>query len=171
MSCGVTPGELSAWTALASALISVVTLIFVIKATVQVRIAAEQLRQSAQGSLLAIEESLNDARHRWMTARFSKVEQQRYFKNSKTKIAAIRYDRARDEEAEAYQQFLNRLDRLCAAVDDGLIAEARAKADYFGMIETIVHDDPALHRLSDSRHENITRLYLKWRDPEPDDKP
>jgi len=171
MDCGAyvpSPEKLSAWSALGSTVIGAITVVFVIRAAAQVRIAAEQLRQTAQGSLLAVEESISEARHRWRTARASKKEQRRYYKNNPTKIAAIRYARARDEEAEDYEQFLNRLDRLCAAVCDGLIPEKRAKADYLGMLEQLVGDDTSLQNVTTTGHESITRLYLKWRSPHDD---
>ncbi len=129
---------LSVWTAVVSAGVSFIfgsiTVYFVVQAGKQVKIAAtqarlatEQLKQSAQGSLLTVEASLGDARQRWKTALFNKVEQQKYVKLNRTKIAAIRCERALSEHREAYEQFLNRLDRLFATVKEGLISEESGK--------------------------------------------
>ncbi len=176
MSCA-SPGELSAWTGFASLLVStglgITTVVYVVKAAKQVGIAAKQLKLSAQGALLATEASLGEARHRWKSAVFNSVAQQAYVKNSKTLIAVIRMEQAVAEEREAYEQFLNRLDRLCAAVRDKLIPEARAREDYFKMVKKLVEENPRLLNLI-TGHDNIVYFYHEWSKLEssgPDEKP
>lgn len=169
MDCGVSPDELSAWSSAVSCAAAVITLWFLWKGIEQFRIASEQLRQSAHISLLTVEESLNQARHTWRSATFTMSELenlcklQRQSDPQRADETRVRYARARDEEREAYEQFLNRLDRLCVAVRDGLVAEERARTDYHAMIETVVRCDPSLQFRTTSLHENITHLYLKWR--------
>lgn len=167
---GCAPDQVAAWSNFASALVGLATLVVAAMATKQIKIAAnqlavaaEQLRQSAHGSLLAIEESLAVARHQWKTAGFFRVEQREVWEEHKSTTALARYERACGEEAEAYEQFLNRLDRLCAAVRDGLIPDARAQRDYQQMVEAIVAGNDSLQHKTSSKHENITHIYLKWR--------
>ena len=156
MNCQIKPEELSAWSTFGSLIVSVLVLIFASK-------VYEQLKHSSHASLLAIEDSLALARQAWMDSIANADEARELMEAHETPSSAARYRRCVAIRDSAYEQYLNRVDRLCAAVKDKMLDERRIRDDYQGLIESLVERDPILAHRTKTQHSNISYYYNRWK--------
>lgn len=113
--------------------------------------AAFQVRLARLASLLAAEESLANAR-----ARYVDTKRELELLNVRFEIALDGDEVATAEQLlgertvrvahlkEVYTQFLNRLDRICASVKRRELSRRHAREDYAEMVEAACEDNPAI---------------------------